>query len=467
MFCVFLHVFDMLFLAFLHNTGYEFRMNRDIYEKLIAWKKSSSRKPLVLKGARQVGKTYILNEFGNREYDHVAYFNFEEDPGLHEFFTGRLLPERIIEKLSIYQEAPIFPEQTLIIFDEVQNSPAALTSLKYFYEKAPEYHIAAAGSLLGIKIGQSAPFPVGKVNFLDLYPLSFGEFLEAVGKSQLRLLLNNKTDATPIVAVFHSELIDLLKMYYFVGGMPEAVGQYVKNKDLNKVRTIHKDILTAFTIDFSKYTTKTEAIRIAATWATIPGQLAQENKKFTYTEITKNARAREYSESIQWLVDAGLVLKVHNIQTPKLPLSAYKKDKFKLYLCDVGLLGAMINISQRAIVQGNRQFSEYNGAFVENYAAQELVAHGLNELYYWTSKNIAEVDFIVAWQEWVFPLEVKAGVSKQKKSLRVFGDKYKPEILSRATLMNFKEDGSIRNYPLYALFKFPSMKFKCVVKPAK
>ena len=430
-------------------------MKRDIYKQLVAWKKSPSRKPLIMKGARQVGKTYILEKFGAGEYDNVAYFNFEEDPDLNEFFTGRLAPEKIVEKLSIYLESQIVPEQTLIIFDEVQNSPETITSLKYFCEKAPEYHIAAAGSLLGVKVGQSAPFPVGKVNFLDFYPMSFGEFLDAVGKSQLRLFLKNKTDFEPIATTFHAELVDLLKIYYFVGGMPEAVGQYVKDKDLNKVRSIQEEILAAYAIDFSKYTSSTEAIRLAAAWASIHAQLARENKKFTYAEVAKNARAREYSESIQWLVDAGLVIKVHNTQTPKLPLSAYKEDKFKLYLLDIGLLGAMIKVSQRTIVQGNRLFSEYNGAFVENYAAQELVVHGTNELYYWTSKSTAEVDFIVPWQEEVIPLEVKAGVSKQKKSLRVYGEKYRPSVLSRSTLMNFKEDGNIRNYPLYAVWLFP------------
>lgn len=430
-------------------------MKRNIYNQLISWKQSTSRKPLVIKGARQVGKTYILQEFGAGEYENIAYFNFEEDPDLRDIFSGRLLPEKIIEKLSIYQESRISSEQTLIIFDEVQNSPETLTSLKYFYEKAPEYHIAAAGSLLGVKIGQSAPFPVGKVNFLDLYPLSFAEFLDAVGKSQLRLFLENKTDFEPITASFHTELVDLLKIYYFVGGMPEAVGQYILDKDLAKVRKIQNEILEAYAIDFSKYTTKTEAIRLAKTWASIPGQLAKENKKFTYAEIKKNARAREYNESIQWLVDAGLVNKVNGIKTPKLPLSGYQDDNFKLYLLDVGLLGAMIRVPQKIIIKGDRQFSEYNGAFVENYVAQELVAHGQGDLYYWTSRSKAEVDFIVPWQEHILPLEVKAGISKQKKSLRVYGQKYDPPILSRATLMNFKEDGGVRNYPLYAAWLFP------------
>ncbi len=428
-------------------------MKRDIYYQLIVWKNNPERKPLVLKGARQVGKTYILQNFGKNEYEDVAYFNFEEDPDLHDFFTGRLAPEKIIQTLSIFQEKKIIPDQTLIIFDEVQNSPETLTSLKYFCEKAPEYHIVAAGSLLGIKIGQSAPFPVGKVNFLDLYPMTFAEFLDAVGKSQLRILLED-TDFEPIAKAFHTELIDLLKMYYFVGGMPEAVAQFVKNQDLHKVRRIQEEILEAYSIDFSKYTTKSEAIRLAATWASIPGQLAHENKKFTYAEITKNARAREYGESIQWLVDAGLVIKVKNTHTPKLPLAAYEENVFKLYLLDVGLLGAMINVSQRIIIQGSNLFNEFNGAFVENYGAQELVAHGQKNLYYWTSKSQAEVDFVVVLHDQVMPLEVKAGVSKQKKSLRVYGDKYNSSVLSRSTLMNFKEDGMIRNYPLYALWLF-------------
>ena len=428
-------------------------MKRDIYYQLIVWKNNPERKPLVLKGARQVGKTYILQNFGKNEYEDVAYFNFEEDPDLHDFFTGRLAPEKIIQTLSIFQEKKIIPDQTLIIFDEVQNSPETLTSLKYFCEKAPEYHIVAAGSLLGIKIGQSAPFPVGKVNFLDLYPMTFAEFLDAVGKSQLRILLED-TDFEPIAKAFHTELIDLVKMYYFVGGMPEAVAQFVNNQDLHKVRRIQEEILEAYSIDFSKYTTKSEAIRLAATWASIPAQLAHENKKFTYAEITKNARAREYGESIQWLVDAGLVIKVKNTHTPKLPLAAYEENVFKLYLLDVGLLGAMINVSQRIIIQGSNLFNEFNGAFVENYGAQELVAHGQKNLYYWTSKSQAEVDFVVVLHDQVMPLEVKAGVSKQKKSLRVYGDKYNSSVLSRSTLMNFKEDGMIRNYPLYALWLF-------------
>jgi len=284
--------------------------------------------------------------------------------------------------------------------------------------------------------------------------MSFGEFLDAVEKKQLRLFIDDQTDFSPIPKSFHAELTDLLKIYYFVGGMPEAVGRYAKDKDLNKVRHIQDEILSAYTIDFSKYTTQTEAIRISNIWASIPGQLARENKKFTFSQIDKNARAREYNESIQWLVDAGLVTKINNIKTAKLPLSGYQDNKFKLYLLDTGLLGAMIKVPQKAIIEGDRLFSEYNGSFVENYVAQEFVVHGQKNLYYWSSRNTAEVDFVIALENQILPLEVKAGISKQKKSLRVYGEKFNPPVLSRSTLMNFNADGKIKNYPLYAVSKF-------------
>jgi predicted AAA+ superfamily ATPase len=417
-------------------------MKRDFYTKLLEWKRSEDRKPLILKGARQVGKTYILKEFGKNEYANTAYFNFEEDPTLKEFFLGRLQPERILEKLSIFYETKILPHKTLIIFDEIQNSQKALTSLKYFYENANQYHVAAAGSLLGLKIGHASPFPVGMVDFLNLYPFTFGEYLEAVGKSKLRQFLENKRDFQPMPPAFHDELIDHLKMYYFVGGMPEAVKQYVKDRDLKKVRRIHNNVLEAYLRDFSKYSTKTDTIRITDTWNAIPVLLAKENKKFKYSEISKNARARDYHDAIQWLVDAGLVYKCWNIKTPKLPLSGYKEDNiFKLYLLDTGLLGAVVNLSARTIVEGSRLFSGYNGAFTENYVAQD--------------KSAAEVDFIVHFSDALYPLEVKAGTSRRKTSLMVYGEKYSPPVISRVTLMNFRQDNKLHNYPLYAVSHFP------------
>lgn len=434
-------------------------MKRDIYQSLINWKKSDNRKPLILQGARQVGKTYILKELGKNEYQDTAYFNFEEDPALAEFFKGRISPEKIIEKLSIYREKPILPEKTLIIFDEVQISPETLTSLKYFQEEAGQYHIAAAGSLLGIRIGRYAPFPVGKVNFLNLYPLSFGEYLDGVGKSGLRGLLRTAVTPAPFDPAFHNELLENLRLYYFIGGMPEAIVQYGHDKDLSKVRTIQNEILAAYLMDISKHTTKPEAIKIANVWNSIPGQLAKENKKFKFSEISVNARARDYNESIQWLVYAGLVYKCFSIKTPKLPLSGYCEDNiFKLYLLDTGLLGAMLNLSQKTIVEENRLFSEYNGAFTENYVAQELIANDNRALYYWASDAIAEVDFVVPYNEGIFPLEVKAGTSRHKKSLTAFGDKYGSHVLSMATLRNFKQDGEVCNYPLYAVSLFPKIR---------
>jgi predicted AAA+ superfamily ATPase len=431
-------------------------MKRDIYQNLLNWKSSPRRKPLILRGARQVGKTYILKEFGEKEYQNVAYFNFEEDPSLHELFLGRILPDKIIERLSIYLETQIYPEKTLIIFDEIQNSPETLTSLKYFYEKANEYHIVSAGSLLGVKLGQSAPFPVGKVNFFMLYPFSLGEYLAGIGKTQLRAFLSEKSNFDPIEKSFHEELIEHLKMYTFVGGMPEAILQYTEDKDLNKVRDIQNEILTSYIVDFSKNASKSDSIKITNTWNSIPNHLAKENKKFKFSDISKNARARDYSEAIQWLSDSGLVYKSYNIKSPKLPLSGYRENNiFKLFLLDTGLLGAMLNVSQRTIIEGNRLFSEYNGAFTENYAAQELIANGFKELYYWTSKSSAEVDFIVPFNEVIYPFEIKAGISKKKKSLKIYGEKFKPPVLSRATLMNFKKDNNLCNYPLYAISLFP------------
>ncbi|MDY6789653.1 MAG: ATP-binding protein [Thermodesulfobacteriota bacterium] len=432
-------------------------MKRDLYNELLKWKNDVDRKPLILKGARQVGKTYILNAFGRNEYHGVAYFNFEGDPNLNDFFQGKIQTDRIIEKLSIYLESNIDPEKTLIIFDEIQNSPETLNSLKYFHENANQYHIVSAGSLLGIKVGQSAPFPVGKVNFLDLFPFSFREFLNGIGKSQLRNYLQNKKDFQPIEASFHADLTDFLRLYFFIGGMPEAILKYKTDGDLKKVRKVQSEILSAYAFDFSKYASKSDAIKITSIWNAIPGQLAKENKKFMFSQISKNARSRDYAEALQWLVDAGLVYKSYNVKVPKIPLSGYREENiFKIFLFDIGLLGSMIDLSQKTIMEKNRLFSEYNGAFTESFVAQELKAHNHKELYYWTAKSSAEIDFLLQLHEQIFPLEVKSGFSKKKKSLKIYAEKYQPDVLSRATLMNFKHDGIIKNYPLYGISLFPN-----------
>lgn len=434
-------------------------MNRDIYKKLLEWKKENNNKPLILQGARQVGKTYILIEFAKNEFKNIAYFDFDKNPELRNFFKESLTPKKIIEKLSIYQERKITPEDTLIIFDEIQESPRTITSLKYFNESEEKYNVVSAGSLLGVKIGQSAPFPVGKVVFLELYPFSFGEFLESIGKKELRRLLDEVKELKPIEDIFHKQLIENLKMYLYIGGMPEPIKQYNADQDLNKVRKIQNDLLKGFENDFKKHTTEAVTIKLTNTWNTIPNQLAKENKKFKFSEISRNARAREYNEIITWLVDAGLVYKSYNIEVPKLPLSGYKQENiFKIFLLDVGLLGAMLDLSAKTIIEGEKLFAEYNGVFTENFVAQELVANGVKNLYYWTSKRLAEIDFLLPYDEKIYPLEVKSGSNIRSKSLKVYRDKYKNSILSRATLKNFKHDGNIYNYPLYSIAHFPKLK---------
>jgi len=433
-------------------------MKRDLYGQLLAWKNAPARKPLILRGARQVGKTYLLKEFGRSEYKFTAYFNFEQDPNLTDFFAGRLDPALIIQKLSLYAETPIEPGGTLIFFDEIQNCPEAVSSLKYFQEQASSHHVAAAGSLLGLKVGKTTAFPVGKVTFLDLHPLSFGEFLDGIGRSGLRRIINSHPAFEPLERAFHEDLLHALRLYFFVGGMPEAVARFSEFGELKQARQVQAEILTAHTHDFSKHTSKTEAIRLAHAWDAVPGQLAKENKKFRYADISKHARARDYAEALQWLADAGLILKCFNIKTPKLPLSGYREEAiFKIYLLDVGLLGARLGLGEKTIVERDQLFSEYKGAFVENYVAQELIAAGMKELYYWTSPNIAEVDFVIAHDGRVYPLEVKAGTSTKKKSLKVYNEKFHPPVLSRATVMNFKKDGNVCNYPLYAVSRFPAL----------
>lgn len=431
-------------------------MKRDIYNELVAWKTSPRRKPLILRGARQVGKTTILNTFGQNEYENFVYLNFENDPELDRFFSGKLDPHAIIQKLSLYSGKKITPHETLIIFDEIQESQNALVSLKYFQEQAPDFHIVAAGSLLGVKIDKSRSFPVGKVNFLTLYPLSFVEFLDAVGKFNLREVLREIVSPIPLDDPFHTELLDWLRIYYYVGGMPEAVVQYLEDKDFAKVRLVQQEILAAYELDFSKHAAPAEVMKISSVWNSIPGQLARENKKFMFSAVRHGARAREYEIAIQWLVDAGVIYKSHCLNIAKLPLDAYcNRNIFKVYLLDVGLLAAMSRISQRTFVEAEGIFQEFKGAFVENFVAQELTAVRGETLYYWASQGVAEVDFVVAFEEKIYPLEVKAGIDKRKKSLLVYDQKYSPPVLSRASLMNLRRDGRVCNYPLYAVKKFP------------
>jgi uncharacterized protein len=431
-------------------------MKRDIYQRLEEWKQSTRRKPLILNGARQVGKTYSLKHFGHTFYKKTVYLNFEKDEKLSHYFEGTLDPKQLLKIMSIHAEIEIEPNNSLLIFDEVQNCPKALNSLKYFCEEANEYHIIAAGSLLGVKTAGDKGFPVGKVNFLHLYPLTFFEFISALGQEKTRLFLEEYNTYEPLPDPMHEKLIQFLKLYFFIGGMPEAVAEYAKQEKLNIVREIQLEILNAYEKDFSKHAPRHEIMKITTVWKQVHRQLAKENKKFIFAAIRKSARGRDYEEAIQWLSDAGLIHKSYLVESPKFPLSAYADNNvFKIFLADVGLLGAQSNLSPKTIIDGDQLFTEFKGAFTENYVAQELIATKHKEPYYWTSEGIAEVDFLIEGDHEIYPLEVKAGASQKKKSLIVYNQKYSPLKLLRTTTMNLKHDGNIYNCPLYLISRFP------------
>lgn len=427
-------------------------MKRQIFEDLLYWKRSASRKPLILQGARQVGKTYILKAFGALEYDNVAYLNFETSPQLHELFSGSLKPPDILKVLSIELSAPIAPEKTLIIFDEVQECPEALNSLKYFNESANGYHICAAGSLLGVTLASSKGFPVGKVDFLHLYPLCFYEFLQAKDEEILCEFLQQMQVTTSLPLILHEKLLRLFKEYLYIGGMPEVVREYIQTGDFERARVTQKNILQSYRLDFAKHAPTNVIMKINQVWDVIPSQLAKENKKFIYSVIRKGARAQEFEVAIQWLCEAGLIHKVHNTSIPKLPLAAYiNHDIFKIYLVDVGLLGAMAGLSAKAIIYGNDIFQEFQGSIAENYVAQALVKQEYG-LFYWTSEGQAEVDFIIEDEDVICPVEVKSGMSSKKKSLLVYAKRYHPKTQIRISPMNLKmqeEDRKFLNCPIY------------------
>jgi uncharacterized protein len=432
-------------------------MKRDIYKSLEEWKKSSRRKPLILNGARQVGKTYALKHFGRASYQRIAYLNFEKDAKLGQYFENTLDPKQLLKIISIHSETEIEPANTLLFFDEIQECPKALNSLKYFCEEANEYHVVAAGSLLGVKTASEKGFPVGKVNFLHLYPLSFFEFLTAIGHDKTRSFLEECHTFEPIPNPLHEKLIQLLKFYLFVGGMPEAVAEYVKTENLKVVREIQQEILSAYEKDFGKHAPPHEIMKITTVWNQIPRQLAKENKKFIFAAIRKSARGRDYEEALQWLGSAGLIHKSFLVETPKFPLSAYADNNtFKIFLLDVGLLGAQVNLAPQTIIENHSLFTEFKGALTENYVAQELLATRGKSPYYWTSEGIAEIDFLIEEDREILPLEVKAGSSQKKKSLLVYQQKYSPSKLLRASTMNLKHDGAIYNYPLYLVSQLPS-----------
>ena len=431
-------------------TGGEF-MYRTAIENLWKWKENKHRKPLIIEGARQVGKTWLMREFGKLYYSDTVYINFDSNSRMAELFASDLDTERLIMGLELYAERKIVPGHTLLIFDEVQEVPKALSSLKYFCENAPEYHIICAGSLLGIALHQGTSFPVGKVDFLKLYPLSFREFLMATGKEQFAKLLD-KHDYQ-MATSFKQTYIDALKQYYFVGGMPEAVQSFAENTDYNDVRKIQKRILKAYEQDFSKHAPNEIVPRIRMLWNSIPSQLAKENKKFVYGLVREGARAKDYETAIMWLSDCGLIHKVSRVKATGIPLKAYEDLKiFKLFIVDVGLLGCMAGLRQRTLLDGNDLFTEFKGALTGQYVCQQLkTIEDLGIYYYTNDRGSCEIDFIVDTGEKIIPVEVKAKVNLQAKSLKTYRDKFSPETSVRVSMANFKEEGWLVNLPLYAI----------------
>lgn len=429
-------------------------MERLLISQLLKWKEKRGRKPLILEGARQVGKTWLLKEFGRKYFKDVCYINFEKNDALESIFADDLSPQFIIEQLSIYHGKLIKPESTLIIFDEVQEMPRALTSLKYFCEEAPEYAICCAGSLLGIALHEGTSFPVGKTNFLHLYPLSFKEFLLA---NDEQMLVDYIEKGNRNIAAFEPRLLDYLKKYMIIGGMPAVVNEWLDTKDFNKVGLVQKQLIAAYQKDFSKHAPTLMVEKIRYVWNSIPSQLAKENKKFVYGLVREGARAREYEDAIMWLCDAGEIIRTHNVTKPDVPISAYSDLKsFKVFLLDVGLLRSMSGVSPKVILEGSRIFEEFKGALTEQYVCQELqqFSETLQTNYYWTSSATSEVDFIISDGLDVFPLEVKAGLSMNAKSLRLYKEKYSPKWAIRTSLLPYErnEASSSINIPLYMLF---------------
>ena len=432
-------------------------MNRNIYATLKDWSHSLRRKPLVLQGARQVGKTFALQWFGKECYKETVYCNFEKDKKLAKLFTDSD-PASIIRQIELYRRTDIKPKSTLIILDEIQECSAALNSLKYFQEELNEYHIVAAGSLLGVKLSQHESFPVGKVNFLHMYPLNFGEYLEACGEERLYKLLNEKEDFSPLNLALHERLIELLRRYMWIGGMPEAVAESIRARAKESVvREIQNELLKSYELDFVKHTSADLAVKLTQVWNQIPSQLAKENKKFIFSALRKSARGREFTGALQWLADAGLTYPTYALSKPNLPLAGYAdRSVFKIYLIDVGLLGAFSGLEAEDLTAGPKIFSEFNGALTENYVAQQIFSsREKKELFYWRSENVAEVDFVESNKQRILPLEVKAGINPRSKSLKVFGKKYSVNPLYRTNLLNFHQSDSVINIPLYAMYRFP------------
>jgi uncharacterized protein len=401
---------------------------------------------------RQVGKTYLISDFAKKEYEQVVYLNFEEDKSLAAFFENSLEPNAVINSLEIYKNIEVHPDSTLIVMDEIQASSKALNSLKYFNEVCPEYHVIAAGSLLGIILLSDSTFPVGQVNLLELYPFTFLEFLHALGHDKYVDLITSLNSNSKIASPIHEKLIYLLKLYYIIGGMPEAIDTYLLRENLDDVRELQSEILTTYTYDFAKHAKAIDIPRLHLVWESIPKYLGQENKKFVFSKLKEGARGRDYEYSLKWLEAAGLVYFCYNVNTPQFPLKHYKEKSFKVYYHDTGLLGAASNLPPKIILEKNRLFVEFNGALAENFAAQELRSDITSELFYWTNyQGKAEIDFLLENYPEIYPLEIKAGTNVRSRSLQSYNGKYNPSLSLRSSLHNLKKDNTSIDVPLYAL----------------
>lgn len=426
-------------------------MERLTMQYLKDWKKNAKRKPLIVRGARQVGKTWLIKEFGRTEYIQTVYINFENSKSLQTLFDADFDISRIITALQIETGIKIQAKSTLIIFDEIQEAEGGLTSLKYFYENAQEYHLIAAGSLLGVALHQTKSFPVGKVDFMDLYPLNFSEFLLAMDQKPLLDLLKSKD--WKLIKNFKSKYISLLRQYYYVGGMPEVVSSFIQENDFGEVRKLQKQILTAYEQDFSKHAPNEIVPRLRMLWNSIPAQLSKENKKFIFGLVKKGARAKEYELALSWLIDCGLVHKIERISKPGIPLRGYADNSaFKLYIVDMGLLAAMGDIDVKTLLDGNTIFEEFKGSLTEQYVVQQLIVNPDMPVYYWSAENgIAEVDFVIQHSGRVIPIEVKAEENLQAKSLKSYCQKYSPELVLRTSMSDYRKEEWLINLPLYAL----------------
>lgn len=426
-------------------------MYREAMKQLIAWKNDPDRKPMILRGARQVGKTWLMQEFGRTQYPFCAYVSMDENERMDRVFRDAFDIKRIITSLEIEVGFKIDPQQTLIIFDEIQEIPRALKSLKYFQEQAPQYQIMTAGSLLGIALHEGTSFPVGKVDFCDLYPFTFREFLLACGEEGLcDVLYQNDFD---MMSVFKSKYIDHLKYYYYVGGMPEAVKNFITKQDLKSVRNVQNKLLFAYENDLSKHAPNEIVSRIRMLWKSIPAQLAKENKKFIYGLIREGARAREYEVAMTWLLDAGLVYQINRVRKPDFPLRAYQDfSAFKLFVLDIGLLGAMSRLDPKVILKGNLLFEEFKGALTEQYVLQQLITHPENDIFYWSAENAtAELNFLIQTDEKIVPIEAKAEENLRAKSLKMFTQKYNVKDAVRTSMSDFRKQDWMVNIPLYAI----------------